>query len=304
MSKVGKTNQNQHSVKVNSIDSNLDCTYILSGKVKQHFANWEGHLSLKTFSGGQAFYNVGAGNYVVNDDSFLLVNEHQSYTVTIDAEPFVESFIIFFETGFVEDIERNLKESNSQLLDNPTKPLTKKIEFIPRLYSRKFIENPLRELRNTIQSIKDEQLWLKEKLCEIMTGLLAARQETLKEIEQIPAIRAATREEIYKRIYRARDFAEAFFYEPITLDEIAKVACLSPNHLLRCFKQVFHQTPHQYLTALRLREAQKLLTKTNLSVINICQAVGFHSQSSFSLLFRRHLGISPEKYRRQKGDFR
>lgn len=304
MSRLGKDCPKIHSVKVNSIDSNLDCTYILSGKVKQHYANWEGHLSLKTFSGGQAFYNVGAGNYVVNEDSFLLVNEHQPYTITIDAEPFVESFVIFFETGFAEDIERNLSENAVRLLDDPSNLSDKKIEFVPRLYSRNFIENPLLQLRKQIQDKSGDQMGLEEKLHEIMTGILAARQETLKEIEQIPAMRAATREEIYKRIYRARDFIEAFYYEPITLNEIAKTACLSPNHLLRCFRQVFHKTPHQYLTALRLSEAQKLLTKTNLSVINVCQAVGFQSQSSFSLLFRRKFGSSPEKYRLQKGDIR
>lgn len=288
-------------MKVNSLDSDLSCTHILYGNVRRHFANWEGHLSLKTFSHGQAFYNVGAGNYVVNDDSFLLVNECQPYTITIDAELRVESFIIFFKSGFAEEVERNLSASHEELLDNPEKPAPQKIDFVPRLYLRQFIETPLRELRKSVHQVKNEdQIWLIEKLHEIMMGILLVRHETFKEIEKLLAVRASTREELYKRIYRARDFAAASFSQQLTLDEIAKVACLSPNHLLRTFKQIFHKTPHQYLTSLRLNEAKKLLEQTDLSIITICQSVGFESHSSFSLLFRRHFGFSPEQYRHQK----
>ena len=295
---------NQHQVKVNSLDSNLDCTHILHGVAQQHYAHWEGHLSLKTFSQGQAFYNVGAGNYVVNDDSFLMVNELQPYTITIDSETKIEPLIIFFESGMAEEIERSLTAKPVDLLDNPLKPATAKVNFIPRLYPRKFIENALWELRTQIKINKENQIWLKEKLHQIMQGILAARQESLQEIEQLSAIRASTREEIYKRVYRARDFMAASFGQPLTLDEIAKIACLSTNHFLRTFKEVFGQTPHQYLTALRLQEACKILKHSDLSIISICQTVGFESPSSFSLLFRRHLGASPEKYRLQKGDFR
>jgi AraC-like DNA-binding protein len=80
---------------------------------------------------------------------------------------------------------------------------------------------------------------------------------------------------------------------------MAAVACLSPNHLLRTFKQVFHQTPHQFITAVRLEEAQRLLCCTDDSITHICHAVGFTSLGSFGWLFLRRFGVSPRKYRRQ-----
>ena len=73
-----------------------------------------------------------------------------------------------------------------------------------------------------------------------------------QELDAIPAMRAATREELYRRIHYAREYAAALFTTPITLDEMARVAGLSPNHLLRTFKQVFDQTPYQYVIAKRL----------------------------------------------------
>ena len=300
-----KTQTDSNLVKVNSLNSNLNSTHILCGTAQYHYANWEGHLSLKTFSKGRAFYNVGAGNYSVDDSSFLIVNELQPYTITIDSETKIEPCIIFFESEFAEEVNRSLTAQTVQLLDNPVKSPTAKIDFVNKLYSRSFIEKPLSELRSSIQEQKNDQIWLREKLHEIMQGILTAHHETLKEIEDIPAVRTSTREELYKRIYRAKDFISSSFNQPLTLDEIARVACLSPNHLLRTFKQVFRQTLHQFLTDLRLKEAKRLLEKTDLSIINICQSISFESHSSFSLLFRRHFGVSPEKYRHQKkGDFR
>src|SRR5205823_868192 len=111
--------------------------------------------------------------------------------------------------------------------------------------------------------------------------------------------RAATRLEIFRRTLMARDFMEASLDRPVSVAEIASVACFSPFHFLRSFKQVFHETPHQYLTRRRIERAQDLLVQTELSVTNICLDIGFESLGSFSTLFRRHTGVSPERYRSQ-----
>jgi AraC-like DNA-binding protein len=121
-----------------------------------------------------------------------------------------------------------------------------------------------------------------------------------KEIEALPATRAATREEIYRRLYRARDYASALFHTPITLADMARVAALSPNHFLRTFKHLFHQTPYQYVISKRLERARQLLTETDLSVTDICFSLSFESPGSFSWLFHQHTGCSPRDYRSQR----
>lgn len=291
---------NAKSVKINSLDSQLNCTHILHGASRQYYAKWEGHLSLKSFSHGQAFYNAGAGHYAVDESSFLILNELQPYAMVIDSEKAVESFVVFFETDFAEEVYRSLTAKNSQLLDDPEKAFSERINFVQKLYSRRFVEDILTELRMSVQQSNEDQVWLKEKLHALMQRILWVRNDSLMEIEQVSAARASTRNELYRRIYRARDFIAASYNQPLLLEEMAKVACLSPNHFLRSFKQIFCRTPHQYLTNLRLKEAQKLLELTNLPIIQICQSVGFESHASFSSLFRRYFGLSPEKYRRKK----
>jgi transcriptional regulator GlxA family with amidase domain len=72
---------------------------------------------------------------------------------------------------------------------------------------------------------------------------------------------------------------------------------MAPHHFLRTFKLAFHQTPHQYLTHLRLERAQSLLRHTDTPVTDICMDVGFESLGSFSWLFRRECGQSPSAFR-------
>jgi AraC-like DNA-binding protein len=90
--------------------------------------------------------------------------------------------------------------------------------------------------------------------------------------------------------------------QPLTLSQIAEVAWLSTHHFLRLFKRTFHETPHQYLIRKRIERAKYLLAHTDLSVTDVCLEVGFESLGSFSWLFRRRVGASPETFRLQNGN--
>ncbi|MCC7437762.1 MAG: helix-turn-helix transcriptional regulator [Armatimonadetes bacterium] len=120
---------------------------------------------------------------------------------------------------------------------------------------------------------------------------------SVEQCERLSATRNLTRMELYKRLSQARNFIEKNIDKPISLSQVADVACLSSHHFLRLFKQVFGETPHQYLTRKRIERAKDLLLTTPISVTGICQSVGFKSPGSFSWLFRRHVGYSPEGFR-------
>ncbi|MNY61257.1 HTH-type transcriptional activator RhaS [compost metagenome] len=83
----------------------------------------------------------------------------------------------------------------------------------------------------------------------------------------------------------------------IRLDDIAQMACLSVNHLLRTFKQAYQQSPHQFLTKIRLQQAKHLLKNTDYPVNEIVDIVGFECPSSFIRLFRNSFNITPGQYR-------
>ena len=102
---------------------------------------------------------------------------------------------------------------------------------------------------------------------------------------------------IRSRLNRARALIDACYDQPLDLERIAGEASFSRYHFIRLFKQAFDQTPHQYLMNRRIEQAKDLLTAGELSVTEICFAVGFQSLGSFSTLFHRSVGQSPKLYR-------
>jgi len=264
--------------------------------------HWEGAsaLSIKTFLHGQALYDVGSGRYAVREDQYLILNQGQTYALTIDAPQALDSFCVFFAPGFAEQVQHSLTAGTRQLLDDPDK-VPPSLHFFERTYTRGPLMGPaLRHLRLTLAHRREDYGWLEEQFHVLMQKLLHVHRHATQEAEALPALRRATREELYRRLHRARDFMQACFHQPVRVEELARVACLSTNHFLRTFKQAFQRTPHQYLTELRLRHAQELLRRSEASITEICDTVGFTSLGSFSWLFRRYLGVAPESYRRQK----
>jgi AraC family transcriptional regulator len=282
-----------------------DACYVMSEHSRRHYYSGVGPLSIKSFYGGRALYDVGAGRYAIDDRCYLILNDRQNYSITVDVYEPLESFCLFFAPGFAEGILNRMVSRTEHLLDDPER-LAAPITFVERTYAHDDVLTPaLNRLRSTLPLLYGDHLWLEEQLHEIVERLVGVHRRVLKEVGAVPAVRASTRDEIYRRVHRARDFASACYDQPVTLGDIARAACLSPNHLLRSFHRLFGHTPHQYLSEVRLERARELLEHTDLSVTEICFAVGYESLGSFSTLFRRRFGVSPEKYRLQKkGDFR
>jgi AraC-like DNA-binding protein len=103
----------------------------------------------------------------------------------------------------------------------------------------------------------------------------------------------------FRRLCRARDLLREVHDHPLTIDEVAREAAMSPFHFIRQFNAVFGTTPHQYRIHARLDRARQLLALGTHSVTDVCMEVGFSSLGSFSDLFARRVGIPPSAYRRQ-----
>jgi len=276
-------------------------TTILHTRSRRHEWQGVGPLSIKTFRGGQASYSVAGGRHLVDDSCYLVLNEGQEYAIRVDALTPVESFCLFFAPGFAESVYYSVTTPSDRLLDEPTPPAPMPVAFYERTYPHDgALSHALFRLRRASTHGACDAGWVEEQLQGIMQALLESRQQIQAEVALLPYLRVATREEIYRRLYRARDYMVAQLDQPLTLAELAQQACLSPNHFLRTFKQVFQQTPHHYLTHQRLQRAAYLLCKSDLPVTDICLAVGFESLGSFSWRFRQHFGLAPAHYRSAK----
>lgn len=103
--------------------------------------------------------------------------------------------------------------------------------------------------------------------------------------------------DIYRRIVSAKLYIDGNFREPIDLNRLAREACLSRWHFHRLFTRIYRMTPHQYLTRKRIEQASAGLAGNALTIMEICNGVGFESLGSFSALFKKEVGQPPADFR-------
>src|SRR3954463_6000968 len=96
-----------------------------------------------------------------------------------------------------------------------------------------------------------------------------------------------------RHLLRARDLADARYFEPLGVDDLAGAAGLSRAHCSREFRRAFGESPHGYLLTRRLERPAALLRTTDRSVLDICLSVGLQSLGSFTSSFTRTYGMSP-----------
>ncbi|QBI55426.1 HTH-type transcriptional activator RhaS [Streptomonospora litoralis] len=100
---------------------------------------------------------------------------------------------------------------------------------------------------------------------------------------------------------RVRDRIDREFAQPLDVEALARGVNMSAGHLSRRFRQAYGESPYSYLMTRRIERAMALLRRGDLSVTDVCFAVGCSSLGTFSTRFTELVGVSPSVYRRQEG---
>lgn len=104
-------------------------------------------------------------------------------------------------------------------------------------------------------------------------------------------------------IRKAMAYAHKNFSLPISIEEISKEVSISPSYFCRRFLTETGKTWTQYLNAIRVENSKKLLSDTNLSLLQIAEDVGFEDQSYFSRVFKKLAGMTARDYRKRSRKF-
>ena len=107
--------------------------------------------------------------------------------------------------------------------------------------------------------------------------------------------------DVFVHLRRARDHVDRSYAEPLDLEVMAHAAGLIKYHFHRLFAATYGVTPATYVTQRRVERAQDLLRATNLTVTEVCHAVGFSSLGSFSSRFKEIVGETPREFQQRWG---
>ncbi len=101
------------------------------------------------------------------------------------------------------------------------------------------------------------------------------------------------------RLRRVRDRIDREFAQPLDVESLARGVHMSAGHLSRAFRTAFGESPYSYLMTRRIERSMALLLRGDLSVTEVCFAVGCQSLGTFSTRFSELVGVPPSVYRRE-----
>ena len=258
------------------------------------------------------FMNLSGESTVIADsrdlrlgtDTYCLVNRGQQYDLVLPKKQPATTFNVHFGQRLYREVLHALSEPHRRLLEQPgpsrepvfatyTRTRWKKPEILGVVASLRRHYADLEGLR-----IRDDREY--DLLAELMVLILDDLKTDWQGKEALSAQKKSTRLELLRRLFLAADFLHDNYRQQVSLDALAGIACLSKYHFLRCFKEVFGCSPHQYLVHLRLRKGMELLRSSALPVQVISEELGFESAGSFGRLFRQKVGCTPGQFRGEK----
>ncbi|MEV0896064.1 helix-turn-helix transcriptional regulator [Actinoplanes sp. NPDC049802] len=101
---------------------------------------------------------------------------------------------------------------------------------------------------------------------------------------------------------RVRDRIDRDYAQPLDVEALARHVHMSAGHLSRQFRSAFGESPYSYLMTRRIERAMTLLRRGDLTVTEVCFAVGCSSLGTFSTRFSELVGVSPSVYRKRAAD--
>lgn len=264
--------------------------------------NQKTRLSVRFGVKGTQEYHIGGAQLKVNQNQFLVMNEETEYTVAAQNNEDTTMLAFCFNEDFATDFVNYHRNTSQSLLDEfgiydlkgerPKFPLH---TLLAHEGIKQNIQNILDvKAKYGVEEVDDYSIFNK-----VLSLIFGECDSILKSFDHQDVVKKSTKVELYKRLSIARDYIQAHFTEDVNLNELSKVACLSPYHFHRAFKQTFGITPKKFVTGLRIERAKWLLLNRPMSVQMVCHAVGFKDVSSFTRLFAGYAGNTPSVFRNE-----
>jgi AraC-like DNA-binding protein len=213
-------------------------------------------LSIKAAWGGSERYFLRERDVSVDDDHWMVLNEGRAYGSRVHARRPVTSFAIFFRPGLDREVAAQRQRTLHSALDTQDGSDASP-EFSEHLRAHDaVVSRRLRSMQAQALAGERSEDWLEQQALLLLDEMLDASAAERRRGEPPSSV---ARRELQRRLRLAADYIDTCHAEPIGLQDMAAVACLSRYHFVRHFRELYGITPYAYLLRKRARVAQRLL---------------------------------------------
>lgn len=236
--------------------------------------------------GGKKEFFVGNRMYLLQKGDMVVVPPYELHKNVRMESGRYEGVLLYFSSTFLFDGEEILKRAVECLADSSSRL------FRLDKCEQKNVESILEKMRYEYKGKQPgRRLFLRTLLCQWLIFLY--RKLVSDGSPVFPHISS-----LHQKVSEIAQYIERHYAEPLSLGAISRHFSISTYYLCRIFKETSGFSINEYLNAIRLREAQKLLRNTNLPVIRVSEMAGFGSISNFGRVFKNYYGVSPLQYRK------
>lgn len=226
---------------------------------------------------GKGEFQVENERFPVKENDLIIVSPHIEHTEFSDEEMPLEYVAISME-GMVFEFDRQFAGKNYAVYN--CESLKENLSFL------------LKMLLEEAEKESQDYAVICQNLAEILVIYLMRRQKL--------SLHQSVETKMSKECGVAKRYIDSNYMENITLDLLAELTHMNKFYLVHSFTKYTGLSPINYLAQRRIQVSLQLLSSTDYSVAQIASSVGFSSQSYFSQVFRKELGVTPVQYRKQQ----
>lgn len=252
------------------------------------YFHWHSCFEITCVLSGQGRYFVNEQIYEVTDGDIILFNNVEPHgweilsrevdlLVMVFAPEYIASGFSAMDYDYLKPfVERGSNFHNK--LDR-SDALTDEISLLMRAI----------ETENE-RKIPGYPLMIKANVLKLLTLLIRYSQDSTKS----SALLQEKKDKVM-RLSSVFDYINAHYTEKLTLDQAAEIAYMSPNYFSSYFKKVTGKNFSDYINELRISLADKLISTTDLTILDIATRCGFHNMSNFYRIYKKRNGTAPRE---------
>lgn len=264
------------------------------GNILAH-AHWHYYIEILYMIEGHARAVLGGEGYDFRTGDMVLINGREVHAVFAETDANVRYIVLKFDPALLYTTDRTLFESKYVL------PFTMNVSNHQKVFqSAELSKSPIPELLTTIlrEFTGKEygfELAIRTDIGRIFLWVLRAWHRNGIQMDANPALK----ETDILRLQKVFDYLDAHYKHEITVESVATMLNMSYSYFSRYFKSLIGKTFSEYLTYVRITEAEKLLLTTDLNITEVALESGYSNSSYFIQQFKDLKGMSPKQFKKK-----